>query len=404
MSRGNTSLQMATFDIEDPASIQRLVHLELAPFLREKVNPGAAQRDLEFAALPREVFEFAGELGLCAWLAPTSAGGLGGSPASFVRLLAELGKVSEEMEFPSLLSMYADLANLLAQCDSPAVRERYAQPALCGELLLTFAYTEETDSYDFGTRARRVSDGWLLSGHKVAQTGGALADAFLVYARDEADLLQVFVVDRNAPGVTVRPMRTIGFRSAGMTSLDMEEVPVPAAHVIVNVDGHGQVQRFLNARRLYVCAAWPARMRVLLDTLISFLDGRIRSGRPLSRLEAVQAHLGELFVHCEIAESVLMRALHHLDQGDSPVFDATLSATKYILAEHANQFAQRCMRLTGWPGFTLELPFQRAVRDFMGALSGQTPQEVMKILLGNHAVAQVELRRFRTQDTGRKPS
>ena len=189
-----------------------------------------------------------------------------------------------------------------------------------------------------------------------------------------------------------------------MTSMDLEEVFVPAEHVIIDADGHGQVQRFLNTRRLYVCAAWPARMRALLDTLIVFLDGRIRSGRPLSRLEAVQGHIGELFIHCETSEAVLLRALSHLENEDSPVFDATLSATKYILAEHANQFAQRCMRLTGWPGFTLELPFQRAVRDFMGALSGQTPQEVMKILLGNHAVAQVELRRYRTQDKGRKPS
>ena len=401
MSPSPTSLHMTSFDIEDQASIKRLVELELAPYLRERVNPGATQRDLDISPLPRGLFTYVGKLGLMAWLAPRSMGGLGGSPASFVRLLSELGSVCEELEFPSLLSMYADLANLLAQCDSPAIREHYAAPALRGETLLTFAYTEESDSYDFGTRARQVDDGWLISGHKVAQTGGGLADAFLVYARDETDHLQVFVVDRDAPGVTVKPVPTIGFRSAGMTSMDLEEVFVPAEHVIVDADGHGQVQRFLNARRLYVCAAWPARMRVLLDTLISFLDGRIRSGRPLSRLEAVQSHLGELFVHCEIAEAVLMRAVNHLESEDSPVFDATLSATKYILAEHANQFAQRCMRLTGWPGFTLELPFQRAVRDFMGALSGQTPQEVMKILLGNHAVAQVELRRFRSKATGR---
>lgn len=402
MSRSQTSMQMDSFDIEDSVSIHRLVHLELAPYLRERINPGAAQRDLDFAPLPRELFDYAGKLGLLAWLTPRSLGGLGGSPASFVRLLSELGSVCEELEFPSLLSMYADLANLLAQCNSPAVRDHYGERALRGELLLTFAYTEETDSYDFATRARKVDGGWLISGHKVAQTGGGLADAFLVYARDEDDLLQVFIVDRAASGVTVNPVRTIGFRSAGMTSLDLEDVFVPADHVIVDADGHGQVQRFLNARRLYVCAAWPARMRALLDTLISFLDGRIRSGRPLSRLEAVQGHLGELFVHCEITEAVLARAIAHLESEDSPVFDATLSATKYILAEHANQFAQRCMRLTGWPGFTLELPFQRAVRDFMGALSGQTPQEVMKILLGNHAVAQVELRRFQSKNTGRK--
>lgn len=391
-------------DTEDPAAVKAFVRDHLTPFLRDRMNPGAAERDRTLSPLPRELFVEAGRLGILAWLVPVSDGGLGGTPASFARLLVELGWVAAEMEVPSLLSMYADLASVLALCGRPAVKERYLGPAMRGEVLMTFAYTEDDDSSNFQTRIREVADGWILSGHKVAQTGGALADFFLVYARDSSNRLKVVLVDRTWPGVVVEPVETIGFRAAGMTSLDLQDVRVPADHLAVDTDGQGQVQRFLNNRRLYICAAWPARMRVLLDELIGFLNGRIRNGKPLSRKAAVQSHLGELYSHCLTSEAVLEHALRHLETQANPVFDPVLSATKYILVEHALQFAQLTMRLTGWPGFTTALPFQQALRGFLGAVAGQTPQEVMKILLGNQAVAEVQLRHLRDRKKARQTS
>ncbi|WP_266214302.1 acyl-CoA dehydrogenase family protein [Paraliomyxa miuraensis] len=377
-----------------PVAIERWVTRHLADYLGRELDPGAVDRDRHARALPREVFSRCAELGLLAYLLPPPLG-LGGSRRTFGLLLEQIGRVCEELELPSLLSLFADLPGALSSA-TPEIVERYVGGAARGEVLLAFAYTERCETYEFETRARPRGDDWVLEGHKVAQTGGALADAFVVYARDDTDRLQAFLVDRDAPGLHVEPVWSMGFRAGGMTAMTLEDVVVPASHRVIPADGLGQVQAFLNARRIFICAAWPGRMQALLDTLIEFLQGRIRQGVPLTQMQTVQSTLGRMYARTRAARAVLHDALERMASGEHRLaFDPVLSAAKYTVVDHALAFANDALHLTGWSGYTDQLPFERTLRGFMGGIAGQTTQEVLLVLLGQAAIAELEIRRSR---------
>ena len=62
--------------------------------------------------------------------------------------------------------------------------------------------------------------------------------------------------------------------------------------------------------------------------------------------------------------------------------------------ENALAVAMDAIYLTGWQGFSKELPYERYLRSFMGGVAGQTPQDIIELLLGSNFVAQAEIKQL----------
>jgi alkylation response protein AidB-like acyl-CoA dehydrogenase len=215
---------------------------------------------------------------------------------------------------------------------------------------------------------------------------------FLTYVRDERDDLQLFLVERTDPGVQVRPVETAGFRAAGLTRLTLDQVPLPHSRLLVAVDALTHAQRFLNHRRLFVACPMVGRMKAIIESCVAHLAGVVRHGRPLTQQQAVQAKLGRMLIRYEAARAVLHDALERWADGTRhELFDPVASAAKYTVVENAIEVAMDAVRLTGWCGYSRELPYERYLRGFMGGIAGQTPRDVLELLLGNEVVARSEL-------------
>jgi alkylation response protein AidB-like acyl-CoA dehydrogenase len=153
----------------------------------------------------------------------------------------------------------------------------------------------------------------------------------------------------------------------------------------------GQVQEFLNARRIFVVCAMPGLMQTALEDLVHFLKKRFRHESPLTDAQIVQANLGEMYAAASTARAVLHNAIERIGRGDAEaVFDPIVTAAKYTIVELAIRFAEIAIRLTGWLGYSKQLPYERHLRSIFGGVAGQTPQEVLRVMLGTHVVAQVE--------------
>jgi len=368
------------------------VREHLAPFFATSVNPGAASRDETGSPLPAGAFLPATELGLLGYLLPVGLGGAGGDRRTFGLLLEQVGYFCEELEYASLLSMYADIATVVAATGQPELIDRYVRPMSRGQRFGTFAYTEQTDAFDLHCRVRRTGAGYLVDGVKCLQTGGHLADVFLTYVRDEHDDLQLFLVERDDPGVRVEPVPTAGFRSAGLTRLTLHGVRLPESRLLVRVDGLSHAQRFLNHRRLFVTCPMVGRMKAVVESCAAHLATVVRGGQPLPAHQAVQAKLGRMLIRYETGRAVLHDALSRFATGAyNPLFDPVVSAAKYTVVENAVALGMDAVYLTGWLGYSRELPYERYLRGFMAGIAGQTAQDVLEILLGNEVIAQSEL-------------
>lgn len=377
-----------------PDQVHEWVRDNLAPFLRASVNPGAAERDATGTPLPADAFGPAAGLGLLGALVPVEHGGTGGDRRTFGMLLEQVGYFCEELEYASLLSMYADIPAVISATGRADLVERYVEPMVRGRCFGTFAYTERTDAFDFQCRTRHDGDGYVIDGEKCLQTGGHLADVFLTYTRSEHDDLQLFLIERDDPGVRVEPVATSGFRAAGLTRLTLDGVRLPESRMLVRVDGLSHAQLFLNQRRLFVACPMVGRMRAIVESCADHLGGVVRHGQQLPQYQAVQAKLGRMLIRYETARAVLHDALSRCAAGaHNPLFDPVISAAKYTIVENAIAVGMDAVHLTGWLGYSRELPYERHLRGFMAGIAGQTSQDVLEILLGNEVVTRSVLAR-----------
>jgi alkylation response protein AidB-like acyl-CoA dehydrogenase len=370
------------------------VRTHLGDFLSNVVNPGAAGRDRTGTPLPAGAFAPAARAGLLGHLVPESHGGGGGDRRAFGLILEQLGYACEELEYASLISMYADIPAVIATTGRRDLTESHIRPMIAGERFGTFAYTEHTDAFDFACRVSRTGDGFEANGVKVLQTGGHLADVFLTYLRDDGDDLRLFLIERGDHGVTVEPVDTTGFRAAGLTRLTLDRVRLANNRQLVAVDGLSHAQLFLNQRRLFVACPMVGRMRAILEHCAGHLAGVIRHGQPVTGFQLVQAKLGRMRIRYETSRAVLHDALGRLGTGGhNELFDPVVSAAKYTVVDNAIALALDAVNLTGWMGYSRELPYERYLRGFMGGIAGQTAQDVLEVLLGNDVITSSEISR-----------
>jgi hypothetical protein len=375
-----------------PTDVEAYADEALAGLIDEQVNQHAIDRDETCTAIPREVFVHLAGLGILGYLIPRAGGGLGGSRRVFGLLLEQVGYLSQDLSLATMLAMYADVPNVVYRSRNPALLDAYVRPMAAGEKLGTFAYTDEGDAFDFRTRVVRHGDRWVLTGVKCLQTGGAHADVFVTYARDEADDMRVLLVDRNDAGVRTTPVRTLGLRSAGLTRLELDDVVLGPERDLSGSDGLADAQMFLNSRRMFLVCPLVGALRQVIDVCVRHLDTVIREGRPLTGAQAVQAGLGMMYARYLTSRAVLHDALGRLGRGAiDDMFDPFISAAKYIITENVMDACERAIRLTGWRGQSHELPLQLIYRSSMAALAGQTPQDLLEINLGVIATTRVQL-------------
>ena len=364
-------------------------------FLADEVSGGAADRDRTGTVIPRLFLKEAARLGLLQASLPAAVGGGGMGTAEWGHTLEAVGYHCDDASFPLLVSLYAGVANDVLASGRDDLRDEYVLPFTAADALVSFAYTEDADPLSFTSTVRLDGDHVVVNADKRMVTGGQLADAFLVYVRNEAtEDLDIVIVHASDPGVRVAPVAVMGVRAAGLAALRLSEVRVPASRVLESGDGISHVQRFLNRRRILLSCAAVGRMGRMLDQLVDQLTDRTRYRRRVADLQNVQASVGRMKVQLETSRFALNAALTQADGlPDSAHWTDSIGVAKYQISENAIAMSQAALRLTGGLGYTQDGRFERDVRDFMGLLAGAGAQDVLEVNLGASTISERERRR-----------
>jgi acyl-CoA dehydrogenase len=375
-------------------SLAEAVRRRFGRFLKERVSPGATERDATNTPLSRELLRATAECGLLGLAMPRDVGGGGYALREWGRTLEVVGYECEDLSFPLVLSLYAAVASAVYESGRADLIRRYVRPLVRGERFCSFAYSEERDPFSFESTARFEDGVYVIDGQKSQVTGGMMADAFAVYLRRDKGLdLMVVLVERDDEGVEVLPVATMGVRAAGLATLKLRSVRVPASRVLVEADGLSHVQHFLNQRRLILACGVLGRMRAVIEEVIELLNGSIRFGMPLTEMQSVQAALGRMYVALHTATVVAHDALDHLVAKDfDPMWDSIVSASKYYVVKQAIEVGQSALHLAGGRGYLSSRPLERYVRDVMGLVAGGGAQDILEVDLGVNLVSAWERR------------
>jgi alkylation response protein AidB-like acyl-CoA dehydrogenase len=282
-----------------------------------------------------------------------------------------------------------------------AQKHRYLRPLFTGEEVWCQLFSEPgagSDVAGLATRAVLDGDEWLLNGQKVWTTLAHISRWGMLLARTDPDLpkhkgLTYFVVDMQAPGVEVRPLRQIT-GEAEFNEVYLTDVRIPDTERLGDV-GEGwrvSLTTLMNERVSIGGAIAPRNAGPIGEAL------RLWAARPAEARDPVlRDHLVQLWVEAEINRLTNLRASQNRQQGTPGPEGST---AKLAFAELNKRIYEFCLNLKGAGGmlygsYEMTRPetamgFDTVQKAFLRAransIEGGT-SEIMRNILGERVLA-----------------
>ena len=303
------------------------------------------------------------DLGWLAATLPEDYGGLGGSPVEAMLLAEHFGR-------GLVMSPYLATVVLGAGAILHGGREEQKGTLLpevaAGRLKLAFAYAEPGSRYDLHhveTTARPAPGGYRIDGHKGVVFYAASADRIVVSARTagdarDADGISLFLVDPAAEGLEARHYPT---QDGGRASeLRFDGVRVEAGDRLGEAETEGAalpvVERVVDHAIASTCAEAVGAMWAVYEQTLAYLKTREQFGRTLGSFQALQHRMVDVYMKCELAQSMVYEATLHLDAPDTAARARAAASAKYEVGRNARDVGQEGVQLHGGIGMTFDLP------------------------------------------------
>jgi acyl-CoA dehydrogenase len=311
-------------------------------------------------------------------------GGQGWSTVEWLAVEEELGRTTN-----GLWWWIPDAYNVLG-AGTPEQIERYLAPCLRGEMIVSYAVTEElagSDPSEIRARASRTDGGWLVSGEKWFVTSGDVAGAHVVVANaidGDRRLPTLFIVDADSPGIEVidEPAFTHNYPH-GHPTFRFTDVHVPDDHVLGEVGAAEELQRaWFVEERLAIAARCVGAMWRLLDEATEWALNRVQGGRRIFDYQGVSFPLADSAADAAAGRLLSLEVARLTDAGADPkLIHAKASMAKLFASEAAWRCADRAVQVFGGRGFRRSNVAERLLRELRVDRIWEGTSEIQRLII-----------------------
>ena len=350
--------------------------------LRPQVDSWEAQRQI-----PRAVWQRMGAEGYLGLWHREADGGLAADFFTTVVYLEELGRLGNG-GFATAMSVHSYMAtNHLAKAGSAALRARYLQPALAGDMIAALGISEPAAGSDVAslrTTARREGDHYVIDGAKNFISNGYYAD-FIVTAAQTPEGMSLLVVPGDSPGLRRTKLDKIGWHSSDTAEIGYDGVRVPVDHLIGQPGmGFKYLMDSFQLERLVAGLLAVGGMEGTLALTLRYMAERAAFGRPINKFQALRHRIAGLATEIEACKQLVHHTAWRFAQGDYVVKECSM--VKLHASELANKVVDRCLQMFGGYGYVEDFPIARAYRDArVGTIAGGT-SEIMKEIIAKMVI------------------
>ena len=197
-------------------------------------------------------------------------------------------------------------------------KDKYLPKLAKGELIGCFGLTEPdhgSDPSGMKTRARFDGDNYILNGSKNWITNSPIADIFIVWAKDEHNIIRGFILEKGMTGLSAPKIEgKFSLRASNTGMIFMDNVMVPKENMIPNVKGlKGPFSCLNNARYGISWGVLGAAEDCYLRAREYTLD-RKQFNKPLAANQIVQLKLTEMLSEITLGIQASLRIGRLLDE------------------------------------------------------------------------------------------
>ena len=263
-------------------------------------------------------------------------------------------------------------------------RIKYLPKLSTGEWIGSFGLTEPnagSDPSSMLTRATKTEDGFLLNGSKMWISNAPIADIFVIWAKDNENIIRGFILEREMKGLTTPKIEgKFSLRSSSTGEVVMDNVFVPFENKLPNAQGLSGPFGCLNKARYGIAwgaigaaeFCWHAAHQYPLD--------RHQFGKPLAATPLVQKKLADIQTEITLALHASLRLGRLMDEDKSS--PEMISLLKRNNAGKALDIARLSRDMHGGNGISDEFHVIRHLMNLETVNTYEGTHDVHALILG----------------------
>ncbi|MFK8048754.1 MAG: acyl-CoA dehydrogenase family protein [Halioglobus sp.] len=312
-----------------------------------------AQSELGF---DKAVWKEMAEMGWAGIAIPEEFGGLGYGYTGLGLVLEQVGRnlTSSPLESTVLVA-----ASLILELGNPAQKEAILPSIAAGDSIVSLALQEGQHHAPEQTAMTATADGdnYTLNGHKLMVLDAGAADSFIVVARTAGNAgdqsgLSAFLVKSDTAGIAVDRRMLVDSRSSGAVAF--ENVTVPSDQLLGQPgEAWAGLSRSLDIANIGLASELLGLSSEAFERTVAYLKERKQFGQVIGSFQGLQHRAAELFAELELGRSIVLKALHAIDDNDEQL-PKIASAAKAKLSEIAQRATNEAVQMHGGIGMTDE--------------------------------------------------
>jgi alkylation response protein AidB-like acyl-CoA dehydrogenase len=330
-----------------------------------------------------EVAAKMGELGWYGLQIPEQYGGSGGSFLDATLFLEETTRGRIPVGGYAVTLIVVGALNRFGTEEQK--RDLFGRVVKGGTLAIAMSEPEAgSDVANLKTKARRENGSYVLDGAKMWISYAHKASHVVIVCRtgpgERHEDMSMILVPRDAEGLTLTPIPTLGGEETNEIHLDGVRVPEEA---LLGEEGSGwrQLMAGLNYERTILAATALGLAQRAFDDALAYAKERRQFGRPIGSFQAISHRFAELATELAQVRLLVRSVASMTDDDPARMLPQEASMAKLAATELAKRCALDGVQIMGGYGYATEYPMERYLRSaVVGTIYGGT-SEIQKNII-----------------------
>jgi alkylation response protein AidB-like acyl-CoA dehydrogenase len=228
-----------------------------------------------------------------------------------------------------------------------------------GEMILSFALTEPTASYDAAsvkTKAIAHNGKYVIKGTKLFVLNANVADYILCVAKtrktkNPEDGITIFLIDAQSPGVKWTLLKTLARDK--QCEVVFDDVIVSEKSIVGKRDGGWSIVKdILQKATVAKCAEMVGGAQAALDMAVNYAKERVQFGRPIGSFQAIQHYCANMAMDVSGSRFITYKAAWKVSEGLPAALDVAIA--KAWASEAYGRVTLSAHQIFGAIGFTMD--------------------------------------------------